>query len=180
MRTGTTLVLVLGLLLSTGAAQAATRSADPRWQHVEDDGDDFCDPEFFDNYVAFSLNDDLAPEVDDIVTMTYILNILPFGGLWAPLVLLDKPRPKFSGDIALSYLMMPLITGVITAFTGIGIILWCPAYFWIGPTAALNAWDRAYKCGGSDSGSAPKSKKKKGDSAPPPKKSDGGDEAYGY
>jgi hypothetical protein len=74
--------------------------------------------------------------------MTYVLNILPFGGLWGPLVLLPKDHPGVESDQMISYLV-PAISGWVFSTCIIGL----PVAYYIAPTASLNAWDRAYKCG---------------------------------
>ncbi|MFH1809950.1 MAG: hypothetical protein ABIJ09_14490 [Pseudomonadota bacterium] len=190
MRCAVSMVLVLGLALSTTASAATRAPANPRFQFVEDDGDDFCDPGNFEKMFPWVLNDDLHAEVDDIVVMTYVLNILPLGGLWGPLLLLPKDRPDMKdGDVLVSYLVPALVGWGISVFIGSWTLIgFIPGFFvacYTAPTAALNAWDRAYKCGGQSSeGARPKSKsksKKKSESSPPPQKSEGGgDEAYGY
>ena len=51
-------------------------------------------------------DDKLAEPIDRNVVPIYLLNLLPFGGLWAPLALNDDPdKPAMGGDIVLPYLV---------------------------------------------------------------------------
>ncbi len=167
----------LAFVAGASSAQAARpTTADPRWQHVEEGGDDLCDPDTFDKMFPFTLNDNLHPAVDDIVVTTYLLNILPFGGLWGPLVTLPDAHPDMkAGDVLVAYIV-PYLVGcgtnfVLGSWTGLFLIPGTFLACYTAPTAALNGWDRAYKCGGQKK-SAPKKK-----AAPKP---DDGGEGYAY
>ena len=121
--------------------QALASQVDARWQYVE--GNDMCSPDTMAQMLPFVTNDNLTKEVDDIKIMTYVLNILPFGGLWGPLVTLPEGHPEMPDDMSMSYLPS-YIVGYLTSWAVIGIV----GAWYIAPTAALNSWDRAYKCGG--------------------------------
>jgi len=153
---------------------------------------------FFTQYFPFGLNSQLTQSVDDIVVPTYLINLIPAGGFWGPLLFLDD-RPEMTGDIALAYFVPASIaiawglgwgfTGaVLGAFTGgicgliscIGCLSIIP-YCWIAPTASLNAWDWAYKHPGQKmhrkEGGKKGGGKKEGGSG---EQKSGGGEAYGY
>ena len=175
-------------LMSLGLLAVATRPAlandvnpysyqnDPRWEHVSKDS--ICEPDTFTKMFPFSLNDDLAAPVDDIVTSTFFFNILPFGGLWGPLVTLPDGHPSMNqGDVVVSYLV-PYLVGHALIWTlsyfGVGLI-GCVPLCYNAPVAALNGWDRAYKCSGHSSKKhAPKAAPKSDDG------NDGGDDGYAY
>lgn len=147
---------------------------DVRWQYVSKDS--ICEPDGFTKMFPFSLNDDMAEPVDDIATSTFLLNLLPFGGLWGPLVTLPHDHPSMSeGDVVVSYIV-PYLTGNILVWTigyfGVGLI-GCIPLLYNAPAAALNGWDRAYKCGGHHSS-------KKHSKKAAPKSDDGDDEGYAY
>lgn len=76
--------------------------------------EDPSDPGLFRRYYPLWLNDELTPEVDDVLLGSYLLNLLPFGGLWGPLVLLEDDHPDMSSDVILSYLV-PAITSCLFA-----------------------------------------------------------------
>lgn len=147
---------------------------DPRWQYVSSDS--ICEPDSFSKMFPFSLNKDLSAPVDDIVMSTYLLNFcLPLGGLWGPLVTLPDGHPDMGeGDVVSSYLV-PYVAGwatvVVLGSFVIGLV-GCVPMAYNAPTAALNGWDRAYKC----SGKAPHKKAPKSQ----PKAESGGDEGYAY
>lgn len=132
--------LTLIALGSVSATAQASQSPDARWQHVQ--ADTLCEPGTMGQMFPFSMNDGMQKEVADIATMTYVLNILPFGGLWGPLALLPEGHPEITSDQVISYLV-PVIGGGVLFCLVIGL----PIAFYIAPTASLNAWDRAYKCG---------------------------------
>lgn len=131
-------------LVAVGFASSqaqANQMPDARWQYVE--ATDMCKPDTMAQMLPFSTNDGLSKEVEDIKMMTYVLNILPFGGLWGPLVTLPEGHPAMPEDMLVSYLPSYLVGW----FTSWAIIGWVGVLY-IAPTAALNSWDRAYKCGG--------------------------------
>lgn len=97
---------------------------------------------FFEHYFPFGLRDDASQEIKDIFILTLVLNLLPAGGIWAPLILLKNP-PKIGMDVIISWLV-PAAVGAFTSWCLIGIPIW----LYIAPVAALNAYDRAIKAGG--------------------------------
>ncbi|MBN2357845.1 MAG: hypothetical protein JXR83_00230 [Deltaproteobacteria bacterium] len=94
------------------------------------------------HYFPFGLSENANQEIKDIFILTLVLNLLPAGGLWGPLLLLKNP-PKIESDVIVSYLV-PAAVGYVTSCFIIGI----PIYLYIAPVAALNAYDRAIKAGG--------------------------------
>jgi len=146
-----TAVALAGEEPGTAEGQGVTVSAD----------DDDDEPGWFGKYFPWSVNDDLDESVDDIVVPTYLINILPIGGFWGPLLFLDD-RPDMSGDVALAY-FIPFAAGA-AIWVGANIVGWgsamvcppmglisciglvgCVPMCWNAPTASLNAWDHAYK-----------------------------------
>lgn len=187
MKTSCYCVILVSCLLLVPDLFAAAKGTQVPWQYIGSDDEDICDPDFISQFSPFVLNDDLAPEVDDIVLGTYLLNLIPLGGLWGPLVLLDDDHPKMDSDIILSYLVpgcfVPIgayTVGSLFSFLIIPLLLWPAGWvyqLYVGPTAALNAWDRAYKCGSAKS--RKKKKKKRGGSKKKQPENDGGGQ-YGY
>lgn len=173
---------------------AAAQYQQTGWVEVaEDSDDDDSDPDFVRKFFPFSLNDNVAEPVDDISMTTYLLNIIPLGGLWGPLLLLDDDKPKADSDILVSYLVPSGIAlGICCAgnfigsmtvfFTGIpcplGCLLAAVPYFWLAPTASLNGWDRAYRFGDT-SGSKKSQKKSKRKKKKAQKRSDQSDSGGG-
>jgi len=102
---------------------ADAADADAEGEEAEPEEDDLGDPGFFRRYFPFTLNDGMAEPVDDIAVTTYLINLLPFGALWGPLVLLDDDeRPDLGSDILLSWLVPALgSSGVALVFYGSGI-----------------------------------------------------------
>lgn len=149
---------------------------------------------FFTQYFPFAPNSELTEAVDDIVVPTFLINLIPAGGFWGPLLFLDD-RPEMTGDIALAY-FVPAATSIAISigFWGIGTVmgfvfppcgligcLGCVSiipYCWIAPTASLNAWDWAYKHPGQKKHRKEGGKKKSGGGSTEQKS--GGGEAYGY
>jgi hypothetical protein len=158
-------------------------------------------------FFPFGLADDVSAPIDEIMLPIVLINLLPAGGLWGPLLFLEEEnRPKFNNDILISYLVPALsgwgvavvggcviggVCGLVTGGFGsicglIGCVGIIP-YLWNAPIASLNAWDRAYK--NPNAGDKPKSHAKnkskgepKSDAKPkatPPDKSTG-NEPYGY
>lgn len=168
----------------------------------QDEAEDLADPGFLRRYFPLTLNDELAAAVDEIAVTTYLINIVPFGALWGPLVFLDDDgRPDVGQDIILSWLIPGLSSvgavvllggagGVLLAFSGVlsgltgcplcvcgalpcflaglglGIPLSLFGFYYVTPTATLNAWDRAYRFPQASDDKKKKSKKKKSKKKP--------------
>ena len=173
-------MIAVGLLALTARPALAndvnpySYSNDARWQYVSRDS--LCEPDTFNKMFPFSLNDDMVAPVDDIVTSTFLFNTcLPFGGLWGPLVTLPDDHPNMSeGDIVVSYLVPYLVGSAmiwVLGYFGVGLV-GCVPVLYNAPVAALNGWDRAYKCGG-HRGKRPHKKAA-------PKADDDGDDGYAY
>ncbi|MFH1809951.1 MAG: hypothetical protein ABIJ09_14495 [Pseudomonadota bacterium] len=204
MRTVALSVLVTGVLLGT-ASHAATADPGTGGQVVADKPEaeaeeetseaDFCHPDVMEQYFPLSLNDGLHEAVEDIKVMTFVLNILPFGGLWGPLVTLPDDQPEINSDILLSALIpwfagwgiavgfsmvgtvLAIPTGGLCGIVGcLGLVGLLPACY-MAPIAVLHAWDRAYKCDdvstGLDKLKSKKSKKGKTPKAKSKHKADG-------
>lgn len=203
MRAFAVAVLVASMVL-VGPARASARAGA---HTVADDGaaaeeqaessGDMCDPEFMDHYFPFVLPDGLSEPVDEIVVLTFVLNILPFGALWAPLILLPDDAPDINTDILLSALI-PWIAGwgIAVGFGMVGAVLSIPTAgicgvvsclgivglvpaCYMAPIAVLQAWDRAYRCSGETSTGFEGLRKKKSkdgdaDSGPKTKKKKSG------
>jgi len=137
--------LVLGAMLIGATASASDLGAQPQQLTTvagEKPADSGKELGVMEKYFPFGLADNVSPEIQDIFILTLVLNLLPAGGLWGPLLLLKNP-PKIGSDVIVSYLV-PAAVGWVTSCFLIGI----PIYLYIAPVAALNAYDRAIKSGG--------------------------------
>jgi hypothetical protein len=162
------LALVSSLALAPSLVRAEEEEGEGKTSDKKSEEGDGDEMGIMEHYFPFGLNDDVVEAVDDIMVPTVLLNLIPAGGLWGPLLLLDEEgRPKFNNDILMSWLV-PSLTGfgigilggcvfggvgaVLTFWAGgiggicgvIGCLGLLPAV-WNAPIAALNAWDRAYK-----------------------------------
>ncbi|MFH1809949.1 MAG: hypothetical protein ABIJ09_14485 [Pseudomonadota bacterium] len=171
--TAAALVLAVSTLAVPGRAADDTFDAD-----LEQGVETVQSPGFFGTFFPFFPASDLPEPVADAKVMIYLLNLLPFGGLWGPLVAIDKEgRPEVGGDVVLPWLVPTLTGGAcqVCGFAGIGVglvvgaivatasggpgilcvpcfmtpgclisLLGWPLQLWIAPTAAVNAWGRAY------------------------------------
>lgn len=103
-------VLVFALVLAPLPARAAgdtfDADADAEAEIVEEPG-------FFGTYFPFMPDDGLPAPVDRAMVAIYLLNLLPFGGLWGPLVSIDKEgRPEMGGDMVVPWLVPNLTASV--------------------------------------------------------------------
>lgn len=206
---------VTGLLVALCAptyALAAEEGAGEKTEKAKGDkeagpGDDLG---VMEKYFPFGLADGVSEQIDEIMFPVMLINLLPAGGLWGPLLFLDEEnRPKFNNDILISYLVPALsgwgfavaggclIGGACTVlsipfggFGGICGMVGCLGiipYLWNAPIASLNAWDRAYKdpSGGDRPKTRSKSKSKSdapadGKPKATPPDKSTGNEPYGY
>ena len=106
---------------------------------------------FVDHYLPFSLAAQALPPVKDSLVLSHVLGyLLPCGGLWGPVVLIDGA--EFSGDVIISYLLSSIlwsvaITVVGTVTIGVGLLA-LVALPYLTTTATLNAVDRGLKAKG--------------------------------
>jgi len=183
MKTLALLGLVIALCVPTFAL-AAEEGGGTKTEKAEK-GDKEAGPDdemgIMERYFPFGLADGVSEKIDEIMVPIILINLLPAGGLWGPLLFLDEEdRPKFNNDILISYLVPALsgwgfavvggclIGGVCTlvtipigGFGGICGVVGCLGivpYLWNAPIASLNAWDRAYK--DPNAGNRPKSHSK--------------------
>lgn len=106
---------------------------------------------FVDHYLPFSLAAQALPAVKDNLVLSHVLGyLLPCGGLWGPVVLIDGA--EFSGDVIISWLLSSIIWFVAIAVVGtitIGVgYLAFLALPYLATTATLNAVDRGLKAKG--------------------------------
>jgi hypothetical protein len=121
------------------------------------------DDDFMGRFFPFSVNEGAAKPVADNVVLVHVLGCLPFGGLWAPLVVYpSEGKPQLASDQLISWLVPFGIT--IGAVFLINAIFWIPSFifppcallgcislpvgiagWWVSNNASMNAWDRAYK-----------------------------------
>jgi len=130
------LIAMTGLVVTAGAAPLPVAPAQiapqPDQGTAEDSaGEPVDQPGFFSEYFPFFPDKDLAKPVDDNMVIIYLLSLLPFGGLWGPLVVLPtEGRPPVGGDVIVPYLV-PMFTGA-----GSVLCLWAPT-FTVGLIAGL-------------------------------------------
>lgn len=178
--------LVAGVLALAAPLTALAADKEATGEKAAEPGDDLG---IMEKYFPFSLADGVSEQIDEIMVPVMLINLLPAGGLWGPLLFLDEEnRPKFNNDILMSYLV-PALTGfgiymggfclfgglgcLVTTMVGIPIgwvcgFIGCVGFvpwLWNAPIAALNAWDRAYK--NPDAGDRPRSNSKKKSKAEP-------------
>ena len=106
---------------------------------------------FVDHYMPFQLSPAALPAVKDGLILSHVFGyLLPFGGLWGPVVAIDGA--KFTGDLFASYCLSSIIwflaaAVVLTVTIGVGAITFF-AVPYLTTTAALNAVDRQLKAEG--------------------------------
>lgn len=109
------------------------------------------EPTFVEQYLSYQLAPTAAAPVKDGMVLSHVLGyLLPCGGLWGPLVLIDGA--EFSGDVFITYLLSGIlwfvaISVVSTVTVGVGLLLFL-AYPYLNTTATLNAVDRQLKAKG--------------------------------
>lgn len=109
--------LALTCLAATAVAAPAPESWEQGGSAAEGEaGEPVDEPGFFGEYFPFFPDADLVEPVDENKVFIYLLNLLPFGGLWGPLVALpEEGRPPFGGDVIVPYLV-PMFAGVGSVF----------------------------------------------------------------
>jgi hypothetical protein len=105
-------VLAVGVVFALGLGASPARAADETFD-ADSEGEIVEEPGFFGTYFPWSPDAALPAPVDDAVVMIYLLNLLPFGGIWGPLVAIDKDgRPEMGGDMVVPWLVPNLTAGV--------------------------------------------------------------------
>jgi len=127
--TGQTAVcLVVAALIGTLGC-ATTQEVDSELPPLEEDVEVIEEPGFFGTNFPLWPEPELAAPVEDAKAWIYLLNLVPLGGLWGPLLLLDEEgRPDIGGDVVVPYLL-PWLTGlaggvcVTGPLTALGIVI---------------------------------------------------------